>query len=178
MTLLLEFRWITKKIDGVFYELFVFLFWQPITEIFLQGALCQNPLPQGMWGGCVCVIYNRCLWFKCVQFGMSPCGQIAEHRNATSVLIFISLMLKLDTVQCSACLYWWDNTRRRHTPPPPHPHPTEVWEHWYRSDLVGMNEVKNDELGLPRSVFVFDQNEIHHSFITIYLHSLHELWVS
>lgn len=154
MTLLFAFRWITKKIDGVFYELFVFLFWQWVTEVFVQGALCQNPLPQGVCR-LVCV-YVLPLLVVQVRFGMSPCGQIGEDQRATSALIFISLMLKWDTVLCSACLNWWDNTQatlRTHASESPPPSPcwglwalipiwsgqskqSEKWWAWFYQELV------------------------------------------
>lgn len=159
MTLLFAFRWITKKIDGVFYELFVFLFW--LTEVCVNSHRLR-----------VCVMYGCCLSFMCVQFGMSLCGQRWEDWHATSVLMFISLLLKFDTVQRSACLNWWDNTPQTHgseSSPP-----LRFVSSW--SDLVGANGVKND--ASLKSLFVFDRNQISHSLSRIYWYSLLELSVS
>lgn len=140
MTLLFAFRWITKKIDGVFYELFVFLFWQWLTEVFVQGALCQKPLPQGVCRHvCVC---NAAACGSCVRSDW----EVDQH--ATSALMFISLMLKWDTALCSVCLHWWDNTWA--TPQTQASEPVDVWELWYRSDLFIMNGVKKKKKGWAR----------------------------
>lgn len=89
----------------------------------------------------VCVGTRVCA--AACTFGMSPCGQIGEdQQHATSVLIFISLMLKWDTVLCSACLDWWDNTWAT---PQTHasqsrgfvsPDPDLIWSRWTERKMM------------------------------------------
>lgn len=145
-----------QKIDGVFYKLFVFLFW--LTEVCVQGAL-KSQWPQGVCRQ-VCAMYGSCLWFMCVQFGISLCGQLWS-RDESSDMPPVRWCLSAtcwNSTGFSVQPVWTDKiTRHKHgvLGPPD----AVVCEFLSWSDL---DKGKKDNS--PKSLFVFCQNHICHCF--------------
>lgn len=131
MTLLFAPRWITKKIDGVFYELFVALL--SMTHWgFIQGALCQNRC----LGPCVKVCVHFCV---CVRILEQVHAVRAGTTNMPSVCWFLSGSCWNQT-GCCVQPVWADEITRepnhKHKPPSTNP---ELCELWFWSDLIWLD---------------------------------------
>lgn len=145
-----------QKIDGVFYKLFVFLFW--LTELCVQGALkshglrvCAGKCVLCMAAACGLCVYSL-EWVCVVSLGSSDTPPVCWCLSASC----------WNLTRFSVQPVWTDEiTRRKHTAlSPPHAVVCAL-RSW--SDLV---RVKNDDS--LKSLFVFYQNHICHCFSRIF----------
>lgn len=151
MTLLFAFGWITKKIDGVFYDLFVFLFLD-LLRFGVEGAFSYHSLR--VCAG-VCVLCTAAACGLCVC-GLEWISVVSPDGTDMPPVCWCLSASCWNSTRFSSPSIWADEiTRRKHTAP-----------------LVVVKT--EDSLN---GLFVFDQNHISHSLRWIYWYSLLQLSV-